>query len=166
MPTHPQEGLNKLYFALHPNIIPFFDPTTGVPQDLMHVELEGTVRYELAWLFYSLIVRHEIFTLSQLNAAIVAFNWPMGHRVPQMDKRILKGKAGSKTPLEGSTIASSASQTLHLALNRCGSVQRCRCPLHPAHFELRIPMRAAISVSPCFGTCWATPPGFHAGSAG
>jgi len=58
------------------------------------------------------------FTLSELNAAIAAFNWPMGHRVPPMDKRILKGKAGSRTPLESSTIASSASQTLHLALNK------------------------------------------------
>lgn len=43
-----QKGLNCLYFPLDPNYIPYTDATTMLPHDLMHLELDGLARYELA----------------------------------------------------------------------------------------------------------------------
>ena len=53
-------GTNKTIFPFHPDYIPYVNPTTCFPQDLMHLLLEGITRHELAWLLFVLITKGHI----------------------------------------------------------------------------------------------------------
>jgi len=54
--------------------LPHFSPVLNVPRDLMHVELEGTLKAHLFGVLYMALVKLKWFTLEQFNAAIRA--WP------------------------------------------------------------------------------------------
>lgn len=57
--------------------VPHFDVCKMIPYDFMHVELEGTLKNELAaMLFYFLRKRRWGFTLEKLNARIREYDWP------------------------------------------------------------------------------------------
>lgn len=72
--------------------IPLFDLTTMIPYDFMHVELEGSLKNELAAMLYYFI-RHRPswgFTLAKLNAQIREYAWPAGFRVPTFTEGYLE----------------------------------------------------------------------------
>ena len=63
--------------------IPLFDLTIMIPYDFMHVELEGSLKNELAaMLYYFLRKRSWGFTLSKLNARMHEYAWPPNSRPP------------------------------------------------------------------------------------
>lgn len=97
---------------------PEVDESTMVPYDTMHVELDGLVRMEMAYLLYMLISKKKYFTLVQLNAAIKAFEWPKGQRMPAIDPKVVQGATG-RVPRPDAHLFSSASQTMYFALARC-----------------------------------------------
>jgi hypothetical protein len=105
------------------------------PYDTMHVELDGIVRQELAYLLYILITKRKYFTLECLNAALKAYPWPKGHRMPDIEAKVTEGVKGKK-PSPTAKLSSSASQTLHFAMARCGMQ-------HAAH-ALSIPLNAPL----------------------
>ena len=111
-------GINKLVYALDSEYIPGFDECTMAPYDTMHVEFDGLVRMEMAYLLYVLIRRRKCFNLVQLNEAIKRFQWPKGHRMPEIDPKVVEGATGFK-PRTDAHIFSSATQTMHFALARC-----------------------------------------------
>ena len=78
--------------------IPLFDLCTMIPYDFMHVELEGSLKNELAaMLYYFLRKRPDWdFTLAKLNQRIREYAWPSGFRVRSFVDGVLeKGtKAG------------------------------------------------------------------------
>ena len=84
------------------------------PYDTMHVEFDGLVRQEMAYLLYILVTRRKYFTLAQLNAAIKSFPWPAGHRMPAIDPKVVEGAKGG-VPRSDAHLFSSASQTMHFA---------------------------------------------------
>lgn len=86
-----QLGINKLIYAFNPDYMPGVDEVDMVPYDTMHIELDGIVRQELAYMLYIFVTKHKYFTLAQLNAAIRSFPWPKGHRVPDVDAKSLEG---------------------------------------------------------------------------
>ena len=59
-----------------------------VPYDTMHVELDGLVRQELAFLLYILVTKRKYFSLEKLNEAIKKFPWPAGQRMPEIDPKV------------------------------------------------------------------------------
>ena len=87
------------------------------PYDTMHVEFDGLVRMEMAYLLYILITKRKYITLAQLNAAIKRFPWPKGHRMPAIDPKVVEGAKGG-VPRSDAHLYSSASQTMHFALAR------------------------------------------------
>eukprot|EP00962_Isochrysis_galbana_P029323 scaffold9353_cov136-Isochrysis_galbana.AAC.2 len=149
-----QAGFNSLFYALNPRYIPFVDPCTFIPQDFMHLELDGIMRYEFAYLVYSLIRVHNFFTLPQLNKAIQSFDWPKGHKVPPLRVNLLQGTKHGR-PKSSTTSGLSASQQLHLALHRCIVPVPC-CPrmmLPSACGPSPLPFRPATAH--LLGICWS-----------
>ena len=121
-----QEGINKLVYAFNPDYIPHVNEVNYVPYDTMHVELDGLVRQELAYLLYVLITKRKYFTLATLNEAIKSFCWPKGERMPEIESTVLEGtKHGA--PKSSAKICSSASQTLHFAMARCARGEPSAC---------------------------------------
>ena len=60
--------------------VPHFDVTSDIPYDLMHVELEGTLKNELAaMLFYFVRHRNWGFTIQKFNEALLSYPWPQGY---------------------------------------------------------------------------------------
>ena len=47
-----QLGINKLIYAFNPDYMPGVDEVDMVPYNTMHVELDGIVRQELAYMLY------------------------------------------------------------------------------------------------------------------
>ena len=92
-----------------------------VPYDTMHVELDGLVRMEMAYLLYMLISKKKYFTLVQLNAAIKAFEWPKGQWMPAIDPKVAcrAQRPKGRVPRPDAHLFSSASQTMYFALARC-----------------------------------------------
>lgn len=77
--------------------VPHFDICRDAPYDFMHVELEGSLKNELAaMLFYFLRKRPGWnFSLEGLNAAIRAYPWPSGFSPPTFTSGYLeKGTKG------------------------------------------------------------------------
>ena len=78
--------------------IPLFDLCTMIPYDFMHVELEGSLKNELAAMLYYFTRKRADwdFTLAKLNQRIREYAWPSGFRVPSFVEGVLeKGtKAG------------------------------------------------------------------------
>lgn len=62
--------------------IPYFSPVNFVPRDLMHVELEGTLKAHLFGLLYMAICKYRWFTLEAFNAALKSWNFGPGVRRP------------------------------------------------------------------------------------
>lgn len=64
--------------------VPHFDICRYVPFDFMHVELEGSLKNELAAMLYYFIRQRRSwdFTLAKLNQAILDYPWPGGFRPP------------------------------------------------------------------------------------
>lgn len=60
--------------------IPYFEPVLHVPRDLMHVELEGTLKCHLYGVLYMAIVKYKWFTLHQFNAAVKHWPFPSNKR--------------------------------------------------------------------------------------
>eukprot|EP00962_Isochrysis_galbana_P046888 scaffold18990_cov152-Isochrysis_galbana.AAC.2 len=105
----------------------------------MHLELDGIMRYEFAYLVYSLIRVHNFFSLPELNKAIQRFDWPKGHKVPALRANLLQGTKHGR-PKSGTTSGLSASQQLHLALHRCSMSNVLLC-------------HGALPASPCIAPC-------------
>lgn len=57
-----------------------------VPRDLMHVELEGTLKAHLIGVFYMAMRKLKWFSLAQLNAALKYWPFPVGKRPPRLVK--------------------------------------------------------------------------------
>jgi hypothetical protein len=73
--------------------IPKFDHCSGLPEDLMHVECEGTLKCEsAAFIFYCVRIL-KCFTLEDLNRQLDAHPFPEGKRPPYFTEGILKGRA-------------------------------------------------------------------------
>ena len=89
-----QIGINKLIYAFDSEYIPGVDECTMAPYDTMHVECDGLLRMEMAYLLYMLITKRKYFTLVQLNAAIKSFPWPKGHRMPGIEPKVVEGAKG------------------------------------------------------------------------
>ena len=71
--------------------IPLFDMTTMIPYDFMHVELEGSLKNELAaMLYYFVRKRSWGFTLAKLNQRIYEYAWPSGFRIPAFSEGYLE----------------------------------------------------------------------------
>ena len=124
--ANSQMGLNKLFYAFDSDYIPGIDECTMAPYDTMHVEADGLVRMEMAYMLYVLVTKRKYFTLAQLNDAIKRFPWPKGHRMPPIDQKVVEGRKGG-LPRADAHLFSSASQTLHFALARCAHAPAC-CP--------------------------------------
>ena len=64
--------------------VPHFDICRYIPYDFMHVELEGTLKNELAAMLYLFLRQRPRwgFTLEKLNARINAYAWPGGFKPP------------------------------------------------------------------------------------
>jgi len=117
----PQAGFNSLYYALNPEYIPYVDPCVFLPQDFMHLELDGLLRMELAYLVFSLVRVHEFCTLDDINTAIQSYSWPPGHKPPLLSDVLTKGTKDGQ-PKSGAVSGVSASQQLHIALHRCAAL--------------------------------------------
>jgi len=61
--------------------IPHFSAVLSVPRDLMHVELEGTLKSHLYGTLYMAMCKLKWFTLREFNAAIKSWPFPNGKRV-------------------------------------------------------------------------------------
>ena len=111
-------GLNKLYYALDPDYLPFVDPVKIAPQDLLHLFPDGLLRSELAWLIY--VLCRLGFSLSSLNARIRSYRGlPDDVRIPQFPDKLRQGEAGGK-PKSKSTARMTGSQCMHFALHSTG----------------------------------------------
>ena len=66
---------------------PFFDVTRQLPQDIMHIFLEGILQYEIKLLLNHLI-KNQVITLEELNHAIKHF--PLGYSDPKNRPIIIK----------------------------------------------------------------------------
>jgi hypothetical protein len=140
-----QYGINKLIFACHPDNIPGgINPTTLIPQDLMHLLLDGITRQELAWLIYVLVSR-KLLDWDRLVAAVKKYPWPPGVRIPPLAEKLKTGKAGN-LPRPGATLGMSASQTMDFAVHRCPT-QRAP-PLGPSDAS-----PFCVAASPCSHRC-------------
>ena len=65
-------GINRRSSLLK---VPNFDVCTMMPQDVMHVLLEGVAQYEIKEVIKQLI-RDKVFSLSQFNALVISFRYP------------------------------------------------------------------------------------------
>lgn len=119
-----QLGYNKLIWGFSHEYLRGVDETTMVPYDTMHVEADGLCRMELAYLLYMLITKRKYFKLAELNDAIKRFSWPPGHRMPEIDHKVIEGRKGG-VPRADAHLFSSASQTMHFAMARCDPLCIC-----------------------------------------
>jgi hypothetical protein len=95
-------GMNS--FAGHAfTRVPHFDLTTMIPYDFMHVELEGSLKNELAAMLYHFI-RHRPgwqFSLTALNARIQTYAWPGGYKPPTFTEGYLNKGTTAGLPKKG-----------------------------------------------------------------
>lgn len=64
----------------------FWPCVVHTPRDLMHVELEGTLKIHLVGLLYMAIRKYKWFTLRQFNATLRKWPFPSGKRPPLLPK--------------------------------------------------------------------------------
>ena len=76
-------GVNKLFYALDSDYIPYSDCIRDLPPDIMHLFLCGLSRHELAWMI-DIFRKEKYFTLEQLNERIKLIELPYGKRVPKI----------------------------------------------------------------------------------
>ena len=86
-----------------------------MPQDFMHVELQGLLPLELAAFIYKAerTLGWPDF-LERLNRAIAIFDFPPGQRPPAIFTNVLKGSADGD-PYKGAHVQWSAGQMMHFA---------------------------------------------------
>jgi hypothetical protein len=108
-------GLNKIVFAFHPDLMPLIDPTNIAPQDLLHLFPDGLLRHEGAWLIYILLKLG--LKISELNLAIRRYSWPSDVRIPDLHEGLKKGTKGGK-PKSSAMLRMTGSQCMHFALHR------------------------------------------------
>ena len=83
--------------------VPHFDICSMIPWDFMHVELEGSLKNELAAMLYYFIRKRKWgFTLAKLNEAIRKYTWPPGRAPPMftegyIEKGTKKGQCNKGT---------------------------------------------------------------------
>lgn len=73
------------------NRIPHFSVVRMVPRDLMHVELEGTLKSHLFGVLYMALCKFKWFSKSQFNAALKAWPFPKGSSRPDVLYDLPKG---------------------------------------------------------------------------
>ena len=109
-------GLNKLFFAFHPVLIPLVDPTNIAPQDILHLFPDGLLRHEGAWLIYILLKLG--LSISMVNLAIRKYRgWPSDVRIPDLHPGLAKGAKGGK-PKSSAMLRMTGSQCMHFTLHR------------------------------------------------
>lgn len=110
-----EHGLNKLHFAFDPKYIPYFDPTTMAPQDLLHLFPDGLLRSECAWLLY--ILFRMGLDRAVVNSAIRRYkNFPSDVRIPKLFPKLEEGCGGR--PKRAAMLRMSGSQCMHFSLHR------------------------------------------------
>ena len=83
--------------------VPHFDLCRDIPFDFMHVELEGTLKNELAAMLYIFLRQRPGwgFTIEQLNARINSYAWPGGYKPPTFTKGYLEKGTQEGLPKKG-----------------------------------------------------------------
>ena len=83
--------------------VPHFDICTNVPYDFMHVELEGSLKNELAAMLYCFLRKRPGwgFTIDALNDRIRNYPWPGGFSPPTFTKGYLDKGTKSGLPKKG-----------------------------------------------------------------
>ena len=76
-------GINKLFYALDPEYIPYADAVRDAPGDIMHLFLCGFTKKEMAWLI-DIFVKARYFTWDQLNARVKLIALPHGKRISKL----------------------------------------------------------------------------------
>ena len=72
---------------------PYFDFLKQVPYDLMHVEAEGLLKYELACFIFYCVRQQTFFDLADLNSVLDTYEFPGGGKqIPYFMEGLLKGK--------------------------------------------------------------------------
>lgn len=74
------DSIGVVTFAHAFSGIPHVHAITIAPRDLMHVELEGTLKSHLYGVLYMAICKLKWFTLSKFNTALKTWPFPNGHR--------------------------------------------------------------------------------------
>jgi hypothetical protein len=99
--------------------LPHFDISglTGmIGEDLMHHELEGLLKWELALMLYTFIRQLEWFTTEELNARIASFPWPSGYdRIPPLYKQHIEEGTADGKPKHDAHVHFHAAQMLLFA---------------------------------------------------
>eukprot|EP00962_Isochrysis_galbana_P023705 scaffold7177_cov114-Isochrysis_galbana.AAC.4 len=88
---------------MSPEHIPHVDPCKSIPQEFMHLELDGLLRSEFAYLVYSLVRVHAFCTLGDINRSITAFPWPQGHKQAREQDAPGTHDAKRRAPVHGHT---------------------------------------------------------------
>ena len=99
--------------------VPLFDICTMVPYDFMHVELEGSLKNELAAMLYYFL-RHRPawkFTVEKLNRAMHNYAWPNGARPPDFTTGYLEKGTKSGQAKTGCHVHLTAGDMLRFAMH-------------------------------------------------
>ena len=99
--------------------VPHFDICTMVPYDFMHVELEGSLKNELAAMLYIFLRQRKQwnFTLQRLNAAIRDYAWPNGARPPDFTEGYLEKGTSEGDAKTGTHVHMTAGDMLRFAVH-------------------------------------------------
>ena len=88
-------GINKLFGAIDPDNIPYVDPPSHIPQDLLHLFPDGLLRSEAAWLIYVLVKLG--LPLEEIDSAFRAYrNFPRDVRIPPLNSNLKEGAVGGR----------------------------------------------------------------------
>ena len=110
-------GINKLHAAIDPDHLHHVDPTTYLPQDLLHVFPDGLLRSEGAWLFYILINQFKL-SIDKVNARIRTYpHWPADVRIPDLNSGKLKKGAKGGKPKSSTTLKMTGSEAMWFSLH-------------------------------------------------
>lgn len=99
-------------------LLPYFDISgmTGmIGEDLMHHEMQGVLKFELALMLYYFIRVRRWFTTEELNARIASFPWPTGYRLPPLYKQHIEEGIANGQPKHDAHVHLTASQMLTFA---------------------------------------------------
>lgn len=80
--------------------VPYFDVTTQLPQDLMHVLLEGIIPVQIGFLLIHAIDTLQVLTLADVNARISAYPYAYFEVHPSLLKDTNFDVAGRQTGMK------------------------------------------------------------------
>jgi len=86
-----------------------------IGEDLMHHELEGLLKFELALMLYYFIRVRQWFTTEELNARIASFSWPPGYRLPPLYKQHIEEGIANGQPKHDAHVHFTAAQMMLFA---------------------------------------------------